>query len=71
MGFIACLLFGAYQIGHIIKDPFQDTILLSVLCDAIHEDILANFDTRSSAFPLEEFHYLISVMNLKVKAQPI
>ena len=54
IGFTAWLLFGVYQIGHSIEDPFQGTIRLSVLCDAIHKDILANFDTRSSDFSLEE-----------------
>jgi predicted membrane chloride channel (bestrophin family) len=37
---IAWLLFGVYQIGHSIEDPFQGSLRLSVLCDAIHKDVI-------------------------------
>ena len=34
------LLFGVYQIGYSIEDPFQKSLRLSRLCDAIRRDIL-------------------------------
>jgi predicted membrane chloride channel (bestrophin family) len=37
---IAWLLFGVYQIGYSIEDPFQGTLRLSILCDAIRRDVL-------------------------------
>lgn len=36
----AWLMFGVYQIGHSIEDPFQKTLRLSILCNAIRRDIL-------------------------------
>jgi hypothetical protein len=57
-GIVAWLLFGVYQIGHSIEDPFQGTLRLTVLCDAIRRDVLTdannNHDTRQSAFCLDE-----------------
>jgi hypothetical protein len=45
---IAWLLFGVYQIGYSIEDPFQGTLRLSILCDAIHKDVLfTNGDNES------------------------
>ena len=40
MGIISWLLFGVYQIGYSIEDPFQGTLRLSILCDAIKKDVL-------------------------------
>mmetsp|Transcript_9603 Transcript_9603/g.12154 ORF Transcript_9603/g.12154 Transcript_9603/m.12154 type:complete len:515 (-) Transcript_9603:81-1625(-) len=37
---IAWLMFGVYQIGHSIEDPFQKTLRLSILCNAIRKDVL-------------------------------
>jgi predicted membrane chloride channel (bestrophin family) len=37
---IAWLLFGVYQIGYSIEDPFQGSLRLSILCDAIRRDVL-------------------------------
>ena len=39
-GIIAWVLFGIYQIGHAIEDPFQKTLRLSILCNAIKNDVL-------------------------------
>jgi predicted membrane chloride channel (bestrophin family) len=41
---IAWLLFGVYQIGHSIEDPFQGSLRLSILCDAIRRDVLGDLD---------------------------
>lgn len=58
---VAWLLFGVYQIGHSIEDPFQGSLRLSVLCDAIHKDVIFAEDVddgssfsspRGSAFDL-------------------
>merc|ERR1719216_151871 len=40
MAIVAWLMFGVYQIGYSIEDPFQGTLRLSVLCDAVRQDIL-------------------------------
>lgn len=40
-GIIAWLLFGIYQIGHSIEDPFQGSLRLAMLCDHIRRDVLA------------------------------
>lgn len=37
---IAWVLFGVYQIGYSIEDPFQGSLRLSILCDSIRNDIL-------------------------------
>lgn len=37
---IAWLLFGVYEIGYSIEDPFQGSLRLSNLCDAIRNDVL-------------------------------
>jgi len=53
-GVTAWLMFGIYQIGHSIEDPFQKTIRLSILCDAIKRDVLGETEYRSSAFSLDD-----------------
>lgn len=56
MGVIAWLLFGVYQIGCSIEDPFQGSLRLSILCDAIYRDVMHDADMsnkRDSAFQLE------------------
>lgn len=50
---VAWLLFGVYQIGHSIEDPFQGSLQLSVLCDHIRRDVLACDDSRQSAFHID------------------
>lgn len=54
---VAWLLFGVYQIGHLIEDPFQGLLPLSMLCDAIQRDVLADNSIagpRESAFLLDD-----------------
>ena len=41
---IAWLLFGVYEIGYSIEDPFQGSLRLSILCDAIRNDVLNTDD---------------------------
>jgi hypothetical protein len=40
-GVMAWLLFGVYQIGYSIEDPFQGSLELPTLCDAIRTDVLS------------------------------
>jgi putative membrane protein len=47
---VSWLMFGVYEIGYSIEDPFQGTLRLSVLCDTIRRDVLADEVTRSTAF---------------------
>jgi predicted membrane chloride channel (bestrophin family) len=49
---ISWLLFGVYEIGYSIEDPFQGTLRLSVLCDLIRRDVLADEMIRNSAFKI-------------------
>ncbi|CAB9496410.1 UPF0187 protein [Seminavis robusta] len=56
MGVISWTLFGVYQIGSTIEDPFQGSLRLSILCDAIYRDVMYDADLRNrrdSAFHLE------------------
>jgi hypothetical protein len=53
MAIISWLLFGVYQIGYSIEDPFQGTLRLSILCDAIRKDVLSETLGRDSAFDLD------------------
>ncbi|KAG7339219.1 bestrophin, RFP-TM, chloride channel [Nitzschia inconspicua] len=39
---MAWLLFGIYQIGYHVEDPFQGSLRLSILCDAIRKDLLSS-----------------------------
>lgn len=52
MAFISWLLFGVYQIGYSIEDPFQGSLRLSTLCDAIQRDVLreATFENKKELF---------------------
>lgn len=57
---ISWLMFGIYEIGYSIEDPFQGTLRLSVLCDAIRRDVLADEVIRSTAFePCEDEDHLV------------
>lgn len=55
---VAWALFGVYQIGHTIEDPFQGSIRLSVLCDAIRRDVIGDDENaagdRASRYALED-----------------
>lgn len=50
MGIVAWLLFGVYQIGYSIEDPFQGSLRLSILCDAIRRDVIGDSSVRDTAF---------------------
>jgi len=54
VGITAWLMFGIYQIGHSIEDPFQKTLRLSILCNAIRRDVLGDTVYRASAFSLDD-----------------
>jgi predicted membrane chloride channel (bestrophin family) len=50
---VAWLLFGVYEIGVRIEDPFQGTLRLSIMCDMVRRDVLGDESIRSTAFELE------------------
>jgi len=49
---ISWMLFGVYEIGYSIEDPFQGTLRLSILCDAIRRDVVGDELIRNTAFTL-------------------
>jgi predicted membrane chloride channel (bestrophin family) len=51
---VSWLLFGVYEIGYAIEDPFQGTLRLSIICDIIRRDVLGDELIRRTAFDLEE-----------------
>jgi len=51
---ISWMLFGVYEIGYSIEDPFQGTLRLSILCDAIRRDVLGDELIRNTAFILDK-----------------
>ena len=51
---LSWMLFGVYEIGYSIEDPFQGTLRLSILCDAIRRDVIADEVIRNTAFKLTE-----------------
>lgn len=51
---VSWMLFGVFEIGSAIEDPFQGTLRLSILCDTIRRDVLGDEYVRRSAFNLEE-----------------
>jgi len=51
---ISWMLFGVYEIGYSIEDPFQGTLRLSILCDAIRRDVLGDEIIRNTAFILDK-----------------
>jgi predicted membrane chloride channel (bestrophin family) len=53
---VSWLLFGVYEIGYAIEDPFQGTLRLSILCDTVRRDVLGDESIRGSAFQLEIDH---------------
>lgn len=54
MGVIAWLLFGVYQIGYTIEDPFQGSLRLTILCDAIRRDVIGESSVRETAFASDD-----------------
>jgi len=54
VGVMSWLLFGVYEIGYTIEDPFQGTLRLSILCDGIRRDVLGDDLHRDTAFQLDE-----------------
>jgi predicted membrane chloride channel (bestrophin family) len=53
--FVSWLLFGVYEIGYAIEDPFQGSLRLSILCDTIRRDVMGDETIRNSAFELDSF----------------
>ena len=47
------MLFGVFEVSCAIEDPFQGTLRLSILCDTIRRDVLADESIRSTAFRVE------------------
>lgn len=73
MGFISWVLFGVYQIGYGIEDPFQGTTLrLSTLCKAIKKDILDSDMTKDASNHIhnETTEALVLQDELKIPTQP-
>mmetsp|Transcript_21661 Transcript_21661/g.49270 ORF Transcript_21661/g.49270 Transcript_21661/m.49270 type:complete len:346 (-) Transcript_21661:192-1229(-) len=61
---IAWCLFGVYQIGYSIEDPFQGTLRLSILCDSIRRDVIGDEFFRDTAFEeAEELQEEINAVN--------
>jgi Bestrophin, RFP-TM, chloride channel len=72
---IAWLFLGIYQIGYSIEDPFQGSLRLSILCDAIREDVMGTLDddvddddntelanqARNSAYQMEPVSWIDDV----------
>mmetsp|Transcript_5239 Transcript_5239/g.5843 ORF Transcript_5239/g.5843 Transcript_5239/m.5843 type:complete len:477 (+) Transcript_5239:100-1530(+) len=52
MAVISWVLFGVYQIGYSIEDPFQGSLRLSILCDAIRGDVLGEGKSRDTAYSI-------------------
>lgn len=50
MGIISWVMFGVYQIGHMIEDPFQGTLKLNEFCETIKSDVSTHFYDSDSAF---------------------
>lgn len=47
VGMVAWLMFGVYQIGHTIEDPFQGSLRLTDMCNAIYRDVM--YGNRNNA----------------------
>ena len=57
MAVTAWLMFGVYQIGAVIEDPFQGSLRLRMLSDAIYRDVMYGADMknrRESAYALDD-----------------
>jgi len=67
----AWLFFGVYQIGYSIEDPFQGSLRLSILCDAIRKNVMAQCSTmRESAFCLDSDNGPDEPVLLEQRQQP-
>jgi putative membrane protein len=56
---ITLVLFGVYQIGYSLEDPFQGSLQLTSLCDAIRKDVFAELcvsNHRNSACVLNDWN---------------
>lgn len=51
MGLAAWVLYGIYQIGYTIEDPFQGSLRLATLCDKIYHDVMCD-ERRVTAFEI-------------------
>ena len=40
VGILAWLMFGVYQIGHTIEDPFQGSLKMTDMCNSIYRDVM-------------------------------
>jgi len=40
VGMVAWLMFGVYQIGHTIEDPFKGSLRLTDMCNSIYRDVM-------------------------------
>lgn len=49
MGLVAWVMYGIYQIGYTIEDPFQSSLRLATLCDNIFSDVMCD-ERRATAF---------------------
>lgn len=71
VGGMSWLLFGVYEIGYTIEDPFQGTLRLSILCDGIRRDVLGDDLHRETAFQLNEQENAKSSSGAKVVKEVI
>jgi len=51
---ISWLMFGIYEIGYSIEDPFQGSIRLSILCENIRRDVLRDDFSAFHVAPVSE-----------------
>jgi len=58
------MLFGVYEIGCSIEDPFQGALRLSILCDAIRRDVVGEEIIRNTAFDVKD-----EVLSVKEKVE--
>lgn len=54
MGLASWLLYGIYQIGYTIEEPFQGSLRLSSLCNAIYRDVM--YGTDFMTYRMTAFH---------------
>jgi predicted membrane chloride channel (bestrophin family) len=58
VGAMAWLLLGVYQIGYTIEDPFQGSLRLNLLCDAVYRDVMyigrEAENARDSAYVMDD-----------------
>ena len=73
VGAMAWLLLGVYQIGYTIEDPFQGSLRLSLLCDAVYRDVMyigrQDENSRDSAYrimdhELNEWNILDNIVTI-------